>query len=315
MFLKNKLLLGQVMSAGENGTHNKPTIAALESSATEMRARHRVSRRPTRASVAILAFVLALAGSAASQIYDLGPHNIDGRGCLSCHVPHSPFVESEPQGSPGVILWGKELKYLFYTTSTRDTFALEDRINSPEDPVFHTVVCLACHDASIARLGMLGNTFEALTSMAKSYRNDDDLGRTFTAHPVHVPYLPNTGCGVPTPGCNPYHWPSAVDASGSLNWSQDTYSKHFTEIYGRSVRFYSTPRNGGQAMVECASCHDPHSLAFSEGRLSNGKTGIVPSRNFVRGWYDAEDKKSDSVSKFCRSCHYGNSNEFVQKKG
>ena len=140
------------------------------------------------------------------------------------------------------------------------------------------------------------------------------FARTFTVHPVHVPYLPNTGCGVPTSSCNPNHWPSLTDANGMLNWTLDAYSTRFGEIYPRGVRFYPTSNNGGKAMVECASCHDPHAQGYTEKKDVKGRTVLVRSKSFVRGWYDVDDRKNDPVSKFCRSCHYASSNEFVEKK-
>ena len=246
-------------------------------------------------------------------MYDLGPHNIDNRGCLGCHVLHVPVVGFEAEDDSEVSLWGKESKYLSYTTTGRDAVAIEEEINRPQDPISHTTVCLACHDASIAKLGMVGRA-DPLGTSGASFAAEDQFARTFTVHPVHVPYLPNTGCDAPTPSCNPNHWPSLIDSSGVLKWTQDQYSTRFVEIYPRSVRFYATADNGGRSMVECASCHDPHSQGYTDKRTADGRTILVRSKSFVRGWYDVDDKKNDPVSKFCRSCHYASSNEFVEKK-
>jgi hypothetical protein len=223
-------------------------------------------------------------------------------------------VDSEAEDSGAASRWGKELKYLSYTTAGNGAVAIVERMNRPGDPIFHTTVCMACHEASIAKLGMVGSAFDTIGPIGTSYADNGQFARTFTVHPVHVPYLPNTGCDAPSSTCNPNHWPSVIDFSGVLNWTQDPYSRRFGEIYPRSVRFYSTADNGGQAMVECASCHDPHSQGYTEKRSADGQTILVRSKSFVRGWYDVDDKKNDPVSKFCRSCHYASSNEFVQKK-
>ena len=45
--------------------------------------------------------------------------------------------------------------------------------------------------------------------------------------------------------------------------------------------FYGTKNNGGQAMVECTTCHNPH--------LENKYKGTIakfPTSSFIRGWYN-----------------------------
>jgi hypothetical protein len=251
---------------------------------------------------------------ASAQVYDLGPHNIDDHGCLGCHVLHVPAANIETSDADVLTLWGKELNHLSYNAGGSEIGISETQINVPQDPIFHTTVCLACHDASIAKLGMVGSAFDTVGPIGPSFQEDGMFARTFTVHPVHVPYLPNTGCGVPTSSCNPNHWPSLTDANGMLNWTLDAYSTRFGEIYPRGVRFYPTSNNGGKAMVECASCHDPHAQGYTEKKDVKGRTVLVRSKSFVRGWYDVDDRKNDPVSKFCRSCHYASSNEFVEKK-
>jgi hypothetical protein len=259
--------------------------------------------------------ILVFSELCAAQIYGLGPHNLSGRGCPACHVLHTsgaPLVdvpESEEQ-----LLWGSKLDHVPYTSVSNQAIDVPASMTDPQDPLFHTTVCLACHDGSVATLGMIGRTFDSHEAMAQVSVENLELGRTYTVHPVHVPYLPNTGCEIQTPTCNPNHWPSKVDGQGSLMWVTDNFTKKFTENYGRDLRFYSATSNGGQAMVECSTCHNPHSVDFAETQLGNGKRVVAKSQHFIRGWYDAEDKKSDSVSRFCRSCHYSSSNEYVAMK-
>ncbi|HYU46570.1 MAG TPA: hypothetical protein VEK84_10390 [Terriglobales bacterium] len=256
--------------------------------------------------------ILVFSELCAAQIYSLGPHNLRGRGCPACHVLHTsgtPLVDVAE--SDAQVLWGSTLDHVAFTSVSNQTIEVPASMTDPQDPLFHTAVCLTCHDGSVAIVGMIGRTFDSYEAVAQVSVENLELGKTYTVHPVHVPYLPNTGCGLPTPTCNPNHWPSKVDAQGALTWVTDNLGKKNTENFGRALRFYSATSNGGQAMVECSTCHNPHSVDFAETRLGNGQWAVTKSRHFVRGWYDAEDKKSDSVSRFCRSCHYSSSNEYV----
>jgi len=227
-----------------------------------------------------------------------GPHNINGHGCASCHTPSAGIQEVPENDLETPSLWAREADF----ASTDPAFT------DSGYSFFHTVICLTCHDGAIASLGVTGHV-SAVAGIP-----DPELGRSDDGHPVHVPYLPNTGCPDQTQDCSPGHWPSVVDVSGRLAWSPDNFSNRFNEIYIRAVRFFPSNDRGGQAMVECATCHNPH----SHDRVWNkyGKDAITrPSRNFVRGWYDPDDKRNDTVSRFCQSCHYTMSPESVGIKG
>lgn len=254
--------------------------------------------------IRILVLALFFAGHAATawcQSDPLGPHDVNGRGCVLCHFPNAVqavAVSSEAED----LFWARE-------SATLETASSPGSM-SPERPLFHTFICLTCHDGSLASLSMMGKGIDQAKGVSAS---DPDLARTNDAHPVHVPYLPNDGCGVPSATCNPDHWPSKVDARGTLAWVGSALAATFTELYGRPARFFPTPENGGQAMVECASCHNPHSLQSVQYKL-NGQVQLKPSRAFLRGWYETEGRHQDTVSKFCRSCHFSQSIEFVNMR-
>jgi hypothetical protein len=242
---------------------------------------------------------LACAATAGAASDPLGPHNIEGRGCVLCHVPsaaRTATISSEPARA----LWARE--------SRRPELTGGPGSITPERPVFHTVVCLTCHDASLARIGLMGRRFERGEAIEPA--TDLDLARANNAHPVHVPYLPNDGCDVPSPNCNPDHWPSRVDPSGALTWVDDKFSESFDAVYGRPVRFYSTAESGGLAMVECSSCHNPHLMESAPYKLQ-GKIQVKPSQAFLRGWYETQGKYRGTASKFCRSCHYSQAGDSV----
>ena len=187
--------------------------------------------------------LVTLVFATVSAAQDLGPHNINGQGCLSCHTSDTP----DPSSIGASFNFG--------------TF-------SDQDPSSHSAVCLACHDGKMAPAG--------------SALSHD--------HPVNVPYLLGKDG----------HWPGVVTSNGV----QFTPS-NFDFVYGRPIRFYVS---SGTPYVECASCHDPHSYSVAIVTI-NGQVFNKPTKQFVRGWY-SEMPGSNSVSQFCRSCHYEQSAEF-----
>ncbi len=244
-------------------------------------------------------FYFTCAGTARGTSDPLGPHNVGGHGCVLCHVPSTIHPEAISAESAGVF-WTRE-------SATPELTGGPGSI-TPERPLFHTFVCLTCHDGSLARIGVMGRRLERGKGIEPT--TDMDLARTNDAHPVHVPYLPNDGCDVSSPNCNPDHWPSRVAPSGALTWVGDNFSESFDTVYGRPVRFYPTAESGGLAMVECSSCHNPHSMQSARYKLQ-GKIQVMPSQAFLRGWYETQGKNSDTVSKFCRSCHYSQAGNSV----
>lgn len=253
-----------------------------------------------RVLIAFISFV-GLTGLVTAQSDPLGPHNVGGHGCMLCHVPTSVQTSSDEPDAID-ILWPRGS-------------ATPERITAPgtidrNHTVFHTFVCLTCHDGSLASIGVLGRGFNRGKSVDPE--TDLDLARANGVHPVHVPYLPNDGCDAPSVNCNPDHWPSRVDQAGTLTWSGGRYADLFDNVYGRPARFYATPENGGRAMVECSTCHNPHSAGSARYKIQ-GQVKVKPSEAFLRGWYETQGPNKDTVSKFCRSCHYAQSGDAVNQ--
>lgn len=255
----------------------------------------------TRASILLLC-IAACAAIALCQSDPLGSHNVGGHGCVLCHVPSAGLNDTAEVQEEGA-LWMR-------TSATPETVLASGSLNA-DRPLFHTFVCLTCHDGSLASLGLMGRRVELGKGIEPA--TDLDLARANDSHPVHVPYLPNDGCGVDSINCNPDHWPSTVDAKGSLSWMPDRFSDNFDAVYGRPVRFYPTADNGGRAMVECSTCHNPHSMQTARFKLA-GKVQSRPSQAFLRGWYETQGQYRDTVSKFCRSCHYAQSGDAVNMR-
>lgn len=254
----------------------------------------------------LLALVVVASPFALGQFQDiLGPHNVNGHGCASCHTPHGGGAGNGIGGDPSTgvnYLWGRSFIATTYTTfdggsmTTTATYA-------DTDPLFHTAACLSCHDGNVAIVGMSGQSFETVdgTNKVSTYLNKDGYSLA-NDHPVHVAYNPGG-----------YNWPGTVNPDGTITWGTDAMSTNFINVYGHPVRFYSVASGGagaGSAYVECSTCHNPHSMNLAKVTIGTTKY-IKPSHMFVRGWYDSLNSASNSATQFCRSCHYSKSNEYV----
>ena len=237
----------------------------------------------------------------------LGPHNVAGHGCSSCHAPHS-----GASGNGGTnfqsgeeYLWGRDFVATTYTLNGGVEQLTVTNSGPITDQTFHTVACLSCHDGTIAIQGMTGTSVETvpggfhpttyLATGNDSLKND---------HPVDVTYDPTTS----------YNWPGVVNADGSITWTNTAASNAFQANYGRPFRLYPalTGRDGLGSYVECSTCHNPHSVNWNKSTYNGAKNTVKPTNFFVRGWYDMSSG-SNSTQQFCRSCHYSKSNEYVNQ--
>src|SRR6266513_995878 len=103
-----------------------------------------------------LTIVLALTMSAVAQDV-LGPHNVNGHGCASCHAPHSGGAGNGGATSSGSnnYLWGRDFVVKSYTGWSGNTIAVT----------------------------------ATLTTNAPTYIGIDAQGLS-NDHPVHVAYTP-----------------------------------------------------------------------------------------------------------------------------
>ena len=257
-----------------------------------------------KAMFAVLIAIFALSMTAMAQDI-LGPHNVNGHGCSSCHAPHSGGA-----GNGGTnlatgtsLLWGRDFINKTYATIGGGSITIPSSFASDSDPLFHTGACLSCHDNAVTTVGMTGTTFETIDGVnhAPTYIASDpqQLGND---HPVHVAYQPGTAN---------HNWPGSVSAAGKITWDlTDPLAANFNNVYGHPARFFASTDQGGTAYVECGSCHNPHSMNRVSQTINKVK-GYYTSRFFVRGWYDSTNPNSNSATQFCRSCHYSKSNEAV----
>ncbi|MBZ5722509.1 MAG: hypothetical protein LAO03_19380 [Acidobacteriia bacterium] len=249
----------------------------------------------------MLIATLVLSGVAIAQQDILGPHNLQGHGCATCHAPHTGAQGlGGKDASTGVnYLWGRDFFPNTYTTFGNGTLVTLSSYSST-DVLFHTGACLACHDGNVTVAGMTGQTFETVNGVqVPSYLNKDGYSLT-NDHPVHVPYVPGSR-----------NWPGSVDVNGNIVWdTTDSYVANFYNTYGHPARLYGVPGNSGPS-IECSSCHNPHATFNTQMSTGNKTVLYVKTAMFVRGWYDEGNANSNSATQFCRSCHYSKSNEYA----
>jgi len=266
-----------------------------------------------KALFVLLAVTFAIGVASAQQLSGdiLGPHNVNGHGCASCHAPHSGAVGNRGTnaGSGENYLWGRDFYATTYTLNDGTTLAVTNGGPFGEtDTAFHTAACLSCHDGNQTHVvGMTGLSVEKVEGgSVPTYLNDGSESLK-NDHPVHVAY----------DATSPYNWPGTVGADGVITWTTTTESTAFQANYGRPFRLYAstTGPEGIGSYVECSTCHNPHSVNYNKTTYKGVKNTVEPTNFFVRGWYNTSNPASNSGAQFCRSCHYSKSNEYVGQLG
>ncbi len=260
------------------------------------------------------ATIILTVSTAWGQSDVLGVHNCYGRGCISCHTPHSGAAgNGRSGGKGGQALWGQNLTPLygktmaFGSTNQRAMVSLPASATSfsgSADPTFAIIACLSCHDGNVASPGIMkGMTVETLPvvgghaptllgndgSGAGNYNND---------HPVGPSAAFACGGGK--------HWDCAVSNTGTVSMT-GPYSSQFARNYGFTVALATS--GNSVPTVTCTTCHDQHSQSVWSGKIggvqANWKTTF-----FVRGPYTPDSSStSNAAAQFCRNCHAEQSNE------
>jgi len=262
----------------------------------------------------ILLAVMFAIGMASAQQYTgdiLGPHNVNGHGCASCHAPHSGAVgNGGTNAATGeTYLWGRDFYATTYYTfgnagnsTSSDSFAVTAAGFTDTDPLFHTAACLSCHDGNQTKVtGMTGLSIETVEGKSVTTYLNDGAESLKNDHPVHVTYDATSS----------FNWPGTINANGSITWTSTTASNQFQASYGRPFRLYASAGQG--SFVECSTCHNPHSVNYSKSTYAGVSNTVKPTNFFVRGWYNSSNPASNSATQFCRSCHYSKSNEYVNQ--
>jgi len=273
----------------------------------------------------------------------LGAHNVGGRGCISCHVPHSGgkgnnIATTDPNNGM-YALWGPDLSPLYGLTfyfsgdgGTKYAVTLPSASSTPaggmlmdsanmHDANTQVLFCLSCHDGALTSPGMMtGVTVENLpvvggkapTWLAKAapangpaYSNDHPVGDFATV-----------SCNSSSTGGQPfesgYNWDcigggktgAAITASSGSNFAKYLVNNPSSFWNAGGNPLSPGLLNGATVnAITCSTCHDQHSMTAFQ---VNG-TGYL-TMFFIKGYYNP-GPASNSTAQFCRNCHGGESNE------
>lgn len=219
-----------------------------------------------RGALSILSMLLLAGGTEAAQrVSDIAatPHNLSASGpdgvtavtqdqiCVFCHTPHGAMND------PGTPLWNRSLSNQTYTVYTSSSLDSEDIMGQLDQPGGSSKLCLSCHDGTLAigTVGVLGGQQNVDILMSGTDPDGSmpigagvqtgatrDLGADLTNdHPISLNYDSTLAAadgelrdpasephiGVRSPGFRPL---VPLEATGA----------------------------GGNAQIQCATCHDPH---------------------------------------------------------
>lgn len=318
-----------------------------------------LAQAPTPGGTAITS---GASGSVAPVVDVLGAHNNYGRGCAGCHAPHSGAFGAGggTQGAVGDAysginaLFAQDMGPLY-----NQTFDFSDVSNtgSRKNYTFTTptggnpttwtaqqysdvrsiVMCLACHDGSLAKGAMMVNqAYEqqigALPSTyggskiptllgndgtaAGTYNNDHPVGENASVDKALGSFYGDAANGITF----------AISAGKITGITTAGQYASFVASYGAPALFkgawaYPTPVNAAATPVPylvCTTCHDQHVMnvyaASANSPIAGSATGTYAKFFFVNGPYNVNrvsvpPTQAASTTQFCRQCHFGESNE------
>jgi hypothetical protein len=293
----------------------------------------------------LILVALVAASVAVAQTDELGAHNCHGRGCVACHAPHGGAegngVTTTDTGNGDVALWGQNLapyygtSWNFASTSYPVTLPSSMATVSISDTASIVLLCLSCHDGSIARVSMMvGTTVETLPVVGGNAPTlfgltpGNTTGSYLNEHPVGPKAMVSCGgtynwdCTGGGNTLQPIYMNGTASSAFLINnpssfWNGETItacgtsplptcSTGVTWGYNTSHNPLSTPTGGTTVnAVTCTTCHNQHDMIVWSVNGVNYSTMF-----FIKGYYNPPTG-GNSVSQFCRNCHGGNSNEKV----
>ena len=269
----------------------------------------KMGRARCTAGAAIALLALGVLGSAPALAgISTTKHNLGSAGtgdnkfgataeiCVFCHTPHGADT------SAAVPLWNRALAVpSTYTTYNSLGTSSLDGVTAPVGSV--SLACLSCHDGAQAMNVMINqpgsngyvaagsamsgtwtgngtlNVANSITSMGKDLQNDHPIGIQYgggmTGNLAYPKNAVADSTGFKDKDFKGIQW---ADLNGKDVWWVDTTGgtantreKTDMQLYTRTV----TGTTGNQALVECASCHDPHSSVNATFlRISNASSAV-----------------------------------------
>lgn len=241
--------------------------------------------------------LLAAAGVPAQSTMQQSPHNMAARQgggeappsrdrevCMACHTPSGRADGERPRWQPE-----GELPERGYRTV--DTLGRTQ--GDGGEGVSISLACLACHDGGQAPavLGLEGGARDVLTGLGASAvhleaARGSEAGHG--SHPVGIPYArgqfnDSASRRAETEGLfafparlsAEYHPPQRDVIDGQVIWWMGGGAVRDKE----DIHLYTRSGSDGEAIpyVECASCHDPHSLRENLLRRDNDGSAVCRS--------------------------------------
>jgi len=207
-------------------------------------------------------------------VASVNTHNFTAEVCLPCHAPHNATYAGSG------LLWNHKVtatgtSYTLYTSPGKNVTANSGTGGTSANPQLDnsTVLCLSCHDGSIA-IDNYGGVTTDNSIMVKSWANMSGPGGTFDLsqdHPLGVGYpgLPQETTVVAG---------SFTAANAQYGYQDPTVAGPFTTggVGGiPAVKLVALPT--GYMGIGCISCHEPHDWSKSFMRISNNGSALCLS--------------------------------------
>ena len=188
----------------------------------------------------VLLFFMTYSGTVSAGILG-SPHDFsdelwsEGKVCLPCHTPHNAETIQAP-------LWNHELSQATYSIYTSNSL-----IATPGQPGIYSMLCLSCHDGTVAVDSFGGNNGSNKIPPDSSAHLGIDLSDD---HPVGIEWLHKDADKLTCSKCHLSHGGGVGGGTGD-------------------VPFFD-------GKVECASCHDVHNKENLDNllRVSNVGSGL-----------------------------------------
>jgi hypothetical protein len=253
----------------------------------------------------------------------LGAHDNAGRGCASCHVPHSGALSSDAGtvwlwGATAAPEYGRAIPFQSQGSVvevTAVTFATGDA------EVSGIIVCVSCHDGNVTPQNMMASRSYAqrigLQPFVPGVRTPTMLGDDLAAQ-FKIDHPLGQGTNIPLGS-------GLAFVNGKFEVEPDSAYARFVKSYGwpslapaQRSSPYGVDREG-QPYVVCTTCHNQHAMSVFASRPGDAIEGDDSGRLyttffFVNGPYDPTIHPKVSYSptssmQFCRQCHFDLSNE------
>ena len=162
------------------------------------------------------------------------------------------------------------------------------------DPNVTIMLCLSCHDGSLAVNGMMtGQTVEAVPNAIGGHAptwlgNDGGTKNDYNNdHPVGP--KATIGCG------GQYNWDCTI-VGGKITYPAGSKMFNFVQDYGFAVS--TVTFDGVNPAVACTTCHDQHAMNAYNGTIA-GVKGTYQTSFFVRGSQLSTQSQPGSCATVC----------------